>query len=167
MRAALNPARILLPWVSARPVHRMQRHRKPNTWSVVYGTFPTTAKRTLRTKQLSWNTMSQSPYPRRAMDRRVTDVEIVQTTSEECLEGEHLKFKAHIRGWKTASREKRCQSLLAKTKRTLRKALLSTLWKDVLLVPQAWYPEYTPKRERVLFIGTQFSNLYTAVDTPV
>ena len=77
----------------------------------------------------------------------VTDVEIVQTTSEECIEGEHLKFKAHIRGWKTASREKRCQSLLAKTKRTLRKALLSTLWKDVLLIPQAWYPEYTPKYE--------------------
>jgi hypothetical protein len=77
----------------------------------------------------------------------VTDVEIVQTTSEECLEGEHLKFKAHIRGWKTASREKRCQSLLAKTERTLRKALLSTPWKDVLLIPQAWYPEYTPKYE--------------------
>ena len=31
----------------------------------------------------------------------VTDVEIVQTPQEECLEGEHLKFKAHIRGWKT------------------------------------------------------------------
>jgi hypothetical protein len=23
------------------------------------------------------------------------------TPQEECLEGEHLKFKAHIRGWKT------------------------------------------------------------------
>ena len=31
----------------------------------------------------------------------VTDVEVVQTPQEECLEGEHLKFKAHIRGWKT------------------------------------------------------------------
>ena len=63
------------------------------------------------------------------------------------MEGEHLKFKAHIRGWKTASREKRCESLLAKIARTLRKALLSTPWKDVLLIPQAWYPEDTPKYE--------------------
>jgi hypothetical protein len=28
----------------------------------------------------------------------VTDVDIVQTPPEECLEGEHLKFKADIRG---------------------------------------------------------------------
>ena len=56
----------------------------------------------------------------------VTDVDIVQTTPEECLEGEHLKFKAHIRGWKTVTRERRCQ---------------------MLLVPQAWYPEHTPKYE--------------------
>ena len=42
------------------------------TVSVVYGTFPTNAKRTptFRTKQLSWNTTSQSPCPGRAMDRR-------------------------------------------------------------------------------------------------
>ena len=70
----------------------------------------------------------------------VTDVDIVQTTPEECLEGEHIKFKAHIRGWKTVTREMRCQSLLAKTEHNLRKALLSTPWKDVLLVPQAWNP---------------------------
>ena len=70
MQAALNQARIHLPWVSARSVHRMQRHRKPNTLSMVYGTFPTTTKRTFRTKQLSWNAMSQSPYPGRAMNRR-------------------------------------------------------------------------------------------------
>jgi hypothetical protein len=63
------------------------------------------------------------------------------------LEGEHLKFKAHIRGWKAVTRERRCQSLLAKTEHNLRKALLSTPWKDVLLVPQAWYPEHTPKYE--------------------
>ena len=36
---------------------------------------------------------------------------------------------------------------MAKTERTLRKALLSTPWKDVLLIPQAWYPEDTPKYE--------------------
>jgi hypothetical protein len=77
----------------------------------------------------------------------VTDVDTVQTTPEECLEGEHLKFKAHIRGWKVVTRERRCQSLLAKTEHNLRKVLLSTPWKDVLLVPQAWYPEHTPKFE--------------------
>ena len=71
MRGTHNQARILLPWVSSRPVHCMQRHRKSNTVSVVYGTFPTTKwTPTSRTKQLSWNTMSQSPCPGRAMDRR-------------------------------------------------------------------------------------------------
>ncbi len=44
MRGTHNQARILLPWVSSRPVHCMQRHRKSNTVSVVYGTFPTNAK---------------------------------------------------------------------------------------------------------------------------
>jgi hypothetical protein len=77
----------------------------------------------------------------------VTDVDTVQTTPEECLEGEHLKFKAHIRGWKTETRERICQSLLAKTEHNLRKELLSTPWKDVLLVPQAWYSEHTLKYE--------------------
>ena len=76
---------------------------------------------------------------------KVTDVDTVRTTPEECLEGEHLKFKAHIRGWKAVTRERRCQSLLEKTEHNLRKALLGTPWKDVLLVPQAWYPEHTPK----------------------
>jgi len=33
----------------------------------------------------------------------------VQTPQEECLEGEHLKFKAHIRGWKTETRKEWCQ----------------------------------------------------------
>jgi hypothetical protein len=47
------------------------------------------------------------------MDR--TDVDIVRTTTEEHLEGKHLKFKAHIRGWKAGTRERRCQNLLAKT----------------------------------------------------
>ena len=37
--------------------------------------------------------------------------------------------------------------LLGKTGHNLRQALLSTPWKDVLLIPQAWYPEYTPKYE--------------------
>jgi hypothetical protein len=77
----------------------------------------------------------------------VTDVDIVQTPPEECLEGELFKFKAHIRGWKTMTREGRCQNLLARTDHNLRKALLSTQWKDVLLVPQAWYPEHTPRYE--------------------
>jgi hypothetical protein len=77
----------------------------------------------------------------------VTDVDIVQTTPEECLEGEHLKFKAHIRGWKTMTRKGRCQNLLTKADHNLRQALLSAQWKDVLLVPQEWYPEHTPRYE--------------------
>jgi hypothetical protein len=77
----------------------------------------------------------------------VTDVDIVRTNTEEYLEGKHLKFKAHIRGWKPETRERRCQNLLAKTEHNLRKALLSALWKDILLVPQAWYPDHTPKYE--------------------
>jgi hypothetical protein len=72
----------------------------------------------------------------------------VQTPPEECIEGEHLKFKAHIRGWwKTMTRKGRCKNLLAKADHNLRKALLSTQWKDVLVVPQEWYPEHTPRYE--------------------
>jgi hypothetical protein len=77
----------------------------------------------------------------------VTDVEVVQTPQEECLEGEHLKFKAHIRGWKTEIRKERCQQLLDKNDHNLRRALLRPLCKDVLLIPQAWYPEHKPKYE--------------------
>jgi hypothetical protein len=44
----------------------------------------------------------------------VTDVDIVQTHPEECLEDKHLKFKAHIRGWKTMARKERFKNLLAK-----------------------------------------------------
>jgi len=77
----------------------------------------------------------------------VTDVEIVQTPQEECLEGEYLKFKAHIQGWKTETRKERCQQLLDKSDYNLRRALLRPLWKDILLIPQAWYPEHKPKYE--------------------
>jgi hypothetical protein len=67
---------------------------------------------------------------------------------EDCPEGEHLRFKAHVRGWKTEAREARCQSLLGiTTEHNLRRVFLGVQWKDVLLVPQAWYPEYTPKYE--------------------
>jgi hypothetical protein len=45
------------------------------------------------------------------------------------------------------TRERRCQNLLAKSEHNLRKALLSSPWKDILLVPQAWYPNHTPKYE--------------------
>ncbi len=76
-----------------------------------------------------------------------TDVEIVQTPQEECLEGEHLQFKAHIRGWKAKTRKERCQQLLDKNDYNLRRALLRPLWKDVLLIPQAWYPEHKPRYE--------------------
>ena len=77
----------------------------------------------------------------------VTDVEVVQTPQEECLEGENFKFKAHIRGWKTEIRKERCQQLLDKNDHNLRRALLRPLCKDVLLIPQAWYPEHKPKYE--------------------
>jgi hypothetical protein len=44
-------------------------------------------------------------------------------------------------------RKERCNSLLAKADHNLRQALLGARWKDVLLVPQEWYPEYTPRYE--------------------
>jgi hypothetical protein len=37
--------------------------------------------------------------------------------------------------------------LLQKPDHNLRKALLNATWKDILLVPQAWYPDHTPKYE--------------------
>jgi hypothetical protein len=37
--------------------------------------------------------------------------------------------------------------LLEKPEHNLRKALLNATWKDILLVPQAWYPDHTPKYE--------------------
>jgi hypothetical protein len=76
----------------------------------------------------------------------VTEVDFVPTSMEGCPEGEHLRFKARVRGWKTEAREKRCQRLLGITaEHNFRRALLGVQWKDVLLVPQAWYPEHTPK----------------------
>ena len=127
---------------------------------VVYGAFPASAPRvsTAGTQPSLYDAMSQSPCPRGAVDRRsirlgeqwieeVTDVEIVQTPQEECLEGEHLKFEAHIRGWKTETRKERCQQPLDKSDYNLRQALLRPLWKDILLIPQAWYPEHKPKYE--------------------
>jgi hypothetical protein len=36
---------------------------------------------------------------------------------------------------------------LDKNDYNLRRALLRPLWKDVLLVPQAWYPEHKPRYE--------------------
>ena len=77
----------------------------------------------------------------------VTDADMVRATTQEYLEGKHLKFKAHIRGWEASFRERRCQSLLVKTDRNLRKALLSAPWRDILLVPHAWYPDHKPKFE--------------------
>jgi len=78
----------------------------------------------------------------------VTGVDFVPTSMEDCPEGEHLRFKAHVRGWKTEARERRCQRLLGMTaEHQLRKALLEVQWKDIMLVPQAWYPAHTPKYE--------------------
>ena len=78
---------------------------------------------------------------------KITDVEAVQKPQEECLEGEHLRFKANVRGWKSEIRKERCQQLLDKNDHNLRRALLRPLWKDVLLIPQAWYPEDKPRYE--------------------
>ncbi len=38
-------------------------------------------------------------------------------------------------------------ALVEKPDHNLRKALLNATWKDILLVPQAWYPDHTPKYE--------------------
>jgi hypothetical protein len=78
----------------------------------------------------------------------VTEVDFVPTSMEGCPEGELLRFKAQVRGWKTEAREKRCRRLSEITaEHNLRRALLGEQWKDVLLVPPAWYPEHTPKYE--------------------
>ena len=59
-------------------------------------------------------------------------------------EGEHLEFQAHIRGWEMETKWRRCNNLLQKSDYSLRKELLEQRQKDVLLIPQDWYPEYTP-----------------------
>jgi len=138
--------------VSAWLVHCMERHRRSYTVSVVCGIFPANAPRTptSRAQPRFWNTMSQSPCPGEQCIEEVTDVDIMQTSPEECLEGEHLKFKARIRGWKTRTRKERCQNLLEKADHNLRQALLRPQWKDVLLIPQDWYPSTrgTPRYEK-------------------
>ena len=95
--------------------------------------------------------MSQSPCLGEQWIEEVTEVDFVRTIPKGRPEGEHLEFKAQIRGWKAETRERRYQNWLGKTEHNLRKALLSAPWKervkDVLLVPQAWYPEHTPKYE--------------------
>ena len=60
---------------------------------------------------------------------------------------DQLVFKAHIRGWETDVRQTRCQFLLEKSDHNLSRALLRPEWKDVLLIPQHWYPAHTPKYE--------------------
>ena len=77
----------------------------------------------------------------------VSDVDVVQTPQEESLDGDQLVFKAHIRGWETDVRQTRCQFLLEKSDHNLSRALLKPEWKDVLLIPQHWYPAQTPKYE--------------------
>ena len=107
---------------------------------VVYGAFSTSTPRTSTagTQSRLHDAMSQYPALGEQWIEEVTDV-------EECLEGEKLKFKAHIRGWKTEIRKERCQQLLDKNGYNLRRALLRPVWKDVLLIPRDWYPEYKPR----------------------
>ena len=93
---------------------------------VVYGAFSTSTPRTSTagTQSRLHDAMSQYPCPGEQWIEEVTDVEVVQTPQEECLEGENFKFKAHIRGWKTEIRKERCQQLLDKNGYNLRRALL-------------------------------------------
>jgi hypothetical protein len=77
----------------------------------------------------------------------VSDVDIVQNPQEDSHEGDQLIFKAHIRGWETEVRQIRCQSLKGKSDLALRQALLRPGWKDILLIPQHWYPADSPKFE--------------------
>jgi hypothetical protein len=77
----------------------------------------------------------------------VSDVDIVQNPPEDSHEGDQLIFKAHIRGWETEARQIRCQSLKGKSDLALRQALLRPRWKDILLIPQHWYPTDSPKFE--------------------
>ena len=77
----------------------------------------------------------------------VSDVDIVQNPPEDSHEGDQLIFKAHIRGWETEVRQIRCQSLKGKSDLALRQALLRPRWKDILLIPQHWYPADSPKFE--------------------
>ena len=60
-------------------------------------------------------------------------------------EGEHLEFWAHIREWKMEAKRSRCNKLLTKSDCNLRTELLEQ--KEVLLIPQERYPEYTPLDE--------------------
>ena len=78
----------------------------------------------------------------------VSDVDVVQTPQEDSHDGDQLIFKAHIRGWETDVRRTRCQFLMEKSDHILRRALLTPEWKDVLLIPQHWYPAQTPKYEQ-------------------
>ena len=77
----------------------------------------------------------------------VSDVDIVQSPQEDSHEGDQLIFKAHIRGWETDVRQTRCQYLKGKSDLALRQALLRPRWKDILLIPQIWYPADSPKFE--------------------
>ena len=77
----------------------------------------------------------------------VSDVDVVQTPQEDSHEGDQLIFKAHVRGWETDVRRTRCQFLMEKSDHILRQALLRPVWKDVLLIPQHWYPAHSPKYE--------------------
>jgi len=77
----------------------------------------------------------------------VSDVDIVQSPQEDSHEGDQLIFKVHIRGWETDVRRTRCQYLKGKSDLALRQALLKPGWKDILLIPQTWYPADSPKFE--------------------
>ena len=77
----------------------------------------------------------------------VSDVDTVQPPREDSHEGDQLIFKAHIRGWETEVRRTRCQYLKEKSDLALRQTLLKTGWKDILLIPQSWYPAESPKFE--------------------
>jgi hypothetical protein len=49
-------------------------------------------------------------------------------------EGEHLEFRAHIKGWEMGAKKRRCNTLLQKSDCNLRDELLKQRQKDVLLI---------------------------------
>jgi len=61
---------------------------------------------------------------------------------------EDLQFLALVRGWETGTRQVRCKALLdIESDRKLQQALIRNQHRDILLIPQTWYPASATKFE--------------------
>ena len=61
---------------------------------------------------------------------------------------EDLQFLALVRGWETATRQVRCKTLLdIESDRKLQQDLIRGQHRDVLFIPQTWYPASATKFE--------------------